>query len=246
LHWISEKDEGQADAVNKGLDRATGSIIGWLNSDDIYYPGAIATACEILDTNPEADVIFGDANHIDEYDRIIDAYPTEAFNFDRLLETCYICQPAVFFRKSVVNRFGRLDQHLQFCLDYEYWIRLAAAGAKFLWVRQVLAGSRLYAETKTLGHRVPVHLEINNMLRAHVGRVPERWLFNYAHAVADEKGIPRSDGVRFPLMVSGLSIYASLRWNHTVSGEMRRTTSRWAAGAMRNFYRRKLNHENRI
>src|SRR5262249_3105363 len=101
LTWISERDRGQADAVNKGLARATGSIIGWLNSDDIYYPGAIGTACEVLDSHPEVDVVYGDANHIDEHDQILEPYPTQSWDFDQLLRTCYVCQPAVFFRKSV-------------------------------------------------------------------------------------------------------------------------------------------------
>ena len=198
LQWISEKDRGQADAVNKGLARASGDIIGWLNSDDIYYPGAIQAACQGLDQHPEADVVYGDANHIDENDALIEAYPTEAWNFDRLLETCYFCQPAVFFRRSLVGRFGPLNPELHFCLDYEYWIRLGAAGVKFCWVRQTLAGSRLYPKTKTLSSRVRFHAEINDMLRTHARKVPDRWLFNYAHVVADEKGIPRSDRVRLP------------------------------------------------
>ena len=232
VQWVSEPDGGQADAVNKGLTRASGDIIGWLNSDDIYYSGAIAAVCATLDAHPEADVVYGDANHIDQFDRILEPYGTEAWDFNRLLENCYICQPAVFFRRSVVERFGLLDASLQMCLDYEYWIRLAKSGAVFHWLRQVLAGSRLYPETKTLGSRVRVHGEINSMLSSSIGRVPDRWLYNYAHAVVDGKGIPRSSRRLFPLMVSGVSIYAGLRWNHRVSFEMQKTTGAWVAGAI--------------
>jgi glycosyltransferase involved in cell wall biosynthesis len=240
LQWISEKDHGQAEAVNKGLAQATGNVIGWLNSDDIYYPDAIATACQIFDSHPEVDVVYGNANHIDEYDRILDAYPTEAWNFDRLLETCYLCQPAVFFRRRVIDRFGPLDENLHFCLDYEYWIRIGGAGAKFFWVQHVLAGSRLYPETKTLGSRIRVHREINDMVHRYAGRVPDRWLFNYAHAVLDEKRIPRSDRVRFPLLLSAISVYASLRWNQRISSSLSATTRAWAAAAVRGLFHGRL------
>ena len=240
LQWVSEKDGGQADAVNKGLARATGDVIGWLNSDDIYYPGAIAAACSVLDEEPDVAVVYGDANHIDEQDRIIEPYPTEAWSFKRLVDTCYLCQPAVFFRKDVVDRFGPLNPNLHFCLDYEYWIRLGAVGVKFFWLRQVVAGSRLYAETKTMGSRIRFHTEINNMLHRHVRHVPDSWLFSYAHAVLDEKGVPRTDAVRFPVMVSALSVYAALRWNRWVSGSMARLTRSWAGTGIREFYRRKF------
>jgi glycosyltransferase involved in cell wall biosynthesis len=232
LRWVSEKDRGQADAVNKGLAQATGDVIGWLNSDDIYYPGAIASACEVLDCHPDVDVVYGDANHIDERDEVIERYPTEGWNPDRLLATCYLSQPAVFFRKTVVERFGPLDQELHFCMDYEYWIRLATNGARFFWIPQVLAGTRLHAETKTLGSRIRVHREINDMLRKRVRRVPDSWLLNYAHAVLDEKGIPRSDRFRFPLLVSAVSLYASLRWNHRISRSVASTARTWTAGAL--------------
>ena len=223
LLWVSEKDGGQADAVNKGLARATGDIIGWLNSDDVYYPGAIAAACEALDSHPEVDVVYGDADHIDKLDGVIEPYPTEAWDPRRLAETCYLCQPAVFFRKRIVDRFGPLNRDLQFCMDYDYWLRLAAGGERFLWLRQKLAGSRLYAENKTLGSRVRVHAEINDVLRKHLGRVPDNRLFAYAHTVSLARGISNTAVVRFPFFFAALSMYAALRWNHGVSLQMART-----------------------
>lgn len=238
LSWVSEKDGGQADAVNKGIFRSNGEIIGWLNSDDIYYPGTILAICNAFDSEPALDVVYGDANHIDEYDRVLEPYPVEEADFSRLTNTCYICQPAAFFRRSVVERFGALDASLQYCMDYEFWVRLAASGAKFRRVRHLFAGSRLYAQNKTLGSRIRVHREINDMLHRHAGRVPDQWLFNYAHAVLDERGVPRSDRVRFPLHAGLISLYSAVRWNHRISPQMARTARDWAGSAMHEIRRR--------
>ena len=240
VRWISERDRGQAHAVNKGLQATSGEIIGWLNSDDIYYPGAIDAAREVFESAHEVDLIYGDANHIDEKDQIIESYPTAPWNLERLKDVCYLCQPAVFFRRRVVARFGGLDERLQYCLDYEYWLRLAQGRAKFVYLPRVLAGSRLYPETKTLGARAKVHREINQMQRARLGRVADRWLFNYAHAVADTRGYRRADRFRFALVVSAVSCYASLRWNRRLSGKLCRELARWIGWSARGVLREAL------
>jgi glycosyltransferase involved in cell wall biosynthesis len=227
LRWVSEKDNGQADAVNKGIGMTGGAIIGWLNSDDIYYPGAVQTVQDFFAAHPAIDLVFGSANHIDEHDCILEPYPTEPWNVARLREVCFLCQPAVFFRRRVVERHGGLDTTLRYCMDYEYWLRLAHRGVNVARLPQVLAGSRLHAATKTLGARVQCHREINDMMRKHCGRVPERWLFNYAHTVLDENGVPRARQVRFALGLSVVSCYASLRWNRGLSREVMRTTGQW-------------------
>jgi hypothetical protein len=125
-----------------------------------------------------------------------------------------------------------LNERLNFCMDYEYWLRLALGGANFGRVRQPFAGSRLYAETKTLGSRVKVHREINSMLRARLGRVPDRWLFNYAHALLEERGVPRSARFRFPVLLSAASMMAALRWNRRVSPSMFQLTRTWVGAGV--------------
>jgi glycosyltransferase involved in cell wall biosynthesis len=229
VRWVSEKDKGQTDAVNKGIRAADGEIIGWLNSDDIYYPDAIARIVAFFEANPGIDVVYGMADHIDLEDRAFEAYPTEPWDFERLKETCFICQPALFFRRRVVERHGMLDESLNYCMDYEYWLRLGKAGMRFGYLEEKLAGSRLYADNKTLGARIKVHKEINDMFKKRFGRVPDRWLFNYAHAVVDRK-IDRSTKHRQYVAHLGLwSVWAAFRWNRRISLEMARTLKAWAA-----------------
>jgi glycosyltransferase involved in cell wall biosynthesis len=227
VRWVSEQDRGQTDAVNKGICATDGEIIGWLNSDDIYYPGALKQVVDYFEEHPDVDVVYGQADHIDVDDRPFEEYPTETWDIERLKDHCFLCQPAVFFRRSVVERHGLLDESLNYCMDYGYWIRLALAGVRFGYLETKLAGSRMYADNKTLGARRKVHAEINDMLRNLTGSVPDKWLFNYAHTVAERK-VDRTAQYRwFCLVLAFHSLMAALRWNGRISGGMLKTLAGW-------------------
>ena len=233
IKWVSEKDRGQAHAVNKGIAATHGDVIAWINSDDIYYPGALQTVKDYFDQHPEVDLVYGDANHIDLEDQVIEPYPTEDWNLDNLMNVCYICQPAAFFRRRAVERYGMLDEHLHYNMDYDYWLRLGMGGAVTARIPVLLAGSRMYAENKTLKGREKKHYEINDMFIKLCGKVPERWIFNYAHAVLDQRGLPRTARFRFSTLVSMISIWAAIKWNHHVSYNMLVTCRRWITGRLR-------------
>lgn len=230
VRWVSKKDKGQTDAVNQAIRATDGEIIGWLNSDDIYYPGAIARVVDYFTAHPEVDVVYGMADHIDLEDKAFEAYPTEPWDFERLKFTCFICQPALFLRRKVVDEYGLFDESLNYCMDYEYWLRLGTTGMRLGYLEEKLAGSRLYADNKTLGSRVNVHSEINDMFKKLFGRVPDRWLFNYAHAVLGEHKLKEARPLMFSVMIGGYSVMSALKWNWRVSMPMCRTIYSWLSG----------------
>jgi hypothetical protein len=114
-----------------------------------------------------------------------------------------------------------LTDNLHYCMDYEFWLRLGQAGVKFGYLQKKLAGSRLYAENKTLGSRVKVHAEINGVLKGLIGRVPDRWLWNYAHAIVEQK-FDRSRQPRwFAFYMLIVVINAAWKQNGNLSSEMK-------------------------
>ena len=213
---VVEPDAGQASAVNKGISRTQGEIIGWLNSDDIYTPEALWRVATYFAAHPSVDVVYGQAQLIDAQDRVLGHYYTEPWNADRLRCRCFLCQPAVFFRRRVTERWGLLDEALHFCMDYEYWLRLAAGGAHFAYLPEVLAGSRQHPATKTLSQRSALHTEINTMLRRRLGYVPTTWLLNHAHTLVELQG-PR--GPR-RLHITARLVRLARQWNGSVSREV--------------------------
>jgi glycosyltransferase involved in cell wall biosynthesis len=231
VRWVSKKDRGQTDAVNQGIRATDGDIIGWLNSDDVYYPGTVSAVVRYFADHPDVDVVYGLADHIDLDDHAFEDYPTEAWDFERLKQTCFICQPAAFFRRRVVEQHGLLDESLNYCMDYAYWLRLGKAGVRFAKIDQKFAGSRLYADNKTLGARVKVHAEINSMFRDMFGKVPNRWIINYAHAVVEQGSSTTRRGRLFALKIGMRTLLASLAWNRGIPFEMIQTIWRWTVRA---------------
>lgn len=230
LIWKSEKDKGQTDAVNKGIRAASGDIIGWLNSDDIYYPGAIVKIKKIFEEYPGVNVVYGNANHIREDDSIIEEYYTEDFNYERLKDVCFICQPSLFFRKKLVDQYGYLDDTLQYCMDYDYWLRLGK-GEQFFRLNDLIAGSRLYEDNKTLGARRKVHEEMLVMQEKNLGKASEKWIYNLAHVIVDEMGIPRVKDDRtnpdFARMLAKVSVKEFLKHYKYIPWHVLKNIKNW-------------------
>jgi glycosyltransferase involved in cell wall biosynthesis len=191
--WQSQCDGGQSAAINLGLRRAKGDILAWLNSDDVLLPGAVTAVVEHFRQHADWDLVYGNARNIDEHDHILGDYPTARYDFDRLLESCCICQPATFWRRSIMQRVGLLDESLQYAMDYDYWMRIDRAGGRLVHVPEVLAASRVYPQTKTLSARLEVYREILGVSRRHTGDASFSQYFAYWHHRCHERahGWPR-------------------------------------------------------
>ena len=127
LDWFSEADKGQVDAINKGFKKATGDIVCWLNADDEFLPNTLQTVANYFNQHPRARLLYGDAEAIDESGRSYglrgNVKPT---TFEELVMFGdFIVQPAAFWRSELINEVGFLDESLNYCLDYEYWLRVS-------------------------------------------------------------------------------------------------------------------------
>ena len=192
IRWISQKDGGQAAAINLGLRESTGDVLAYLNSDDVYYPGALAAVAAHFRAHPDCQALYGQAHHLHADGSVMETYPTEPWSYDRLLETCFLCQPAVFWRREVVERHGVLDDRLRYALDYEYWLRVGREIPFHYLDDHFLAGSRLHEDTKTLSARVPVHLELTQVVKRYAARPGPvlRWIKHLAHHKTSERESP--------------------------------------------------------
>jgi glycosyltransferase involved in cell wall biosynthesis len=155
LSFVSEKDDGQVDAINKGLVRTTGDVVGWLNSDDVLMPGALAAVAEAFRSNPEREWLHGRCEIIDAQDRPVRKWVSrykharaERHSFERLITENYVSQMTAFWRRSVHDTIGFLDPTLHFAFDYDLWLRLARRGDP-LYLPQKLACFRWYETSKS-------------------------------------------------------------------------------------------------
>ncbi len=149
-HWSSEPDAGQTEAINKGFARASGDIFAYLNSDDMYRPGAVREAVEFFSQNAETGMVYGDADYIDEVGITIGKFPAAQTDYRRLRRGyVHIPQQAAFFRAELWDRVGPLDPTFQFAMDYDLWVRIAAL-KPIQYHRRTWAAFRLHGKAKTM------------------------------------------------------------------------------------------------
>ncbi|NLN69308.1 MAG: glycosyltransferase [Chloroflexi bacterium] len=150
-YWESNPDRGQTDAINKGFDRAAGKYLAWLNSDDVYQPGAIKEAVEFLESHPSVGMVYGECSFIDADDRKIGRFPAAQTDYHRLRRGyVHIPQQASFFRADLWRKVGPLDPSFYFAMDYDLWVRLAREAPLTYLPGRLWASFRLHGEAKTI------------------------------------------------------------------------------------------------
>jgi glycosyltransferase involved in cell wall biosynthesis len=224
LEFHSGPDRGTADAINKGFARTHGSVLAYLNADDTYHPGAISTAMRALASEPETGVVYGDANWVDEQDRVLAPYPVQPFDAALLSQECFISQPAAFIRREVFELAGRMDPKLQYAYDYDLWIRVARL-YPLRKVDALLANSRMHLDNKTVGQRRAVLRETLKLLESHYGYVPFRPVHAYASYLVDGRD-QFFEPLRPSILKYVLSLVVGLGYN---PGRPFRFTREWAA-----------------
>jgi len=168
-YWVSEKDLGQTNAINKGLRIARGDILTWLNSDDTLLPGVLFKVSEIFASHPEAGIVYGDCNIVDKNGNLV--LKRCCLPFDRkILVYAYnlIAQPASFFHRRVIDSIGALDESLNYSMDYEYWIRALKNDILFFQIPFPIASFRIHNSSKSVDqykNMMGQHREVLNRYR---------------------------------------------------------------------------------
>ncbi len=147
--WVSEKDRGQGEAINKGFARATGEVVGWLNSDDVYQPGALAAAVQAFQDHPETGLVFSDVLAIDGENHVLNLMRCGDWGLDELMSFHILNQPGVFMKRAVLDQAGYLDPAYHYMLDTHLWLRMAQL-APIVYVRKTLAAGRFHPQAKNL------------------------------------------------------------------------------------------------
>lgn len=239
-YWVSEKDNGQADAINKGFARATGDVIAWLNSDDYYLAGAISSAVKIFEENPDAVLVYGDMLAVDEHGKTFNTLKYKQLTLEDLLCFQIIGQPAVFMRRSVLEKTFGLDPAFHFLLDHYLWIQIAQHG-KILHVDQTWAAARFHTEAKNrakateFGHEAfrilenikqdkllaPVFAKADHRARASAHRVDARYLLDGGQSAASLSAWMRALFIHPPTALARMNIFVSAILNISGLGKLR-------------------------
>jgi glycosyltransferase involved in cell wall biosynthesis len=150
--WVSEKDQGQTDAINKGFRRASGDILAWINSDDLYYPHTVSEAVAVLQANPDVGMVYADANLIDSAGDYAGKFAARQTDYRRLMRgSVHIPQATTFYRADVMRSVGFFDIFFFFAFDYEMWVRYSKV-SRLLYVPRLWADFRMHDEGKSVAN----------------------------------------------------------------------------------------------
>lgn len=192
IRLLSGPDSGPAEAINRGFTLARGTVFAWLNSDDLYSPATITQVMKVFQNDVKCLMVYGRGQHVDETGRDLGDYPTRTADtgIEAFAEGCFICQPTVFFRRSMWVLLGDLDELLQTAFDFDYWLRaFRSFPGRIRYIDSLLAQSRLHEKCITVRMRQVVILEGMRVLARHLGAAPKEWLLTYFHELCDNPSI---------------------------------------------------------
>lgn len=168
--WVSEKDAGQADALRKGFARAKGDIFAWLNSDDLYYPGAVTQAVAFLNAHSEIGMVYGDAALIDQDGNPLGMFAARQTNYRKMLDGfVHIPQQTTFIRANIWQKAGGIDPAFYFAMDFDLWVRLSKI-APIQYVPQLWAAFRLHEAGKSVAHDDRCYPEMLQVRKRELGK----------------------------------------------------------------------------
>lgn len=197
-----EQDRGQAHAINKGLSRASGEILTWLNTDDYYFDNdALSSVADFFAAHPDVDIAYGRGLRVDPEGRAIKEafiHPDRNDFLNTLRESIGILQPSTFFRKSVFDAVGGLDEAWPLQLDYELWIRIAQAGFKFGRIDKVLSKATVHIDAKSTRDRLLQLDECLSLMRSKFDRVALSWINRYAEFFLTGQDAKVISGIKIP------------------------------------------------
>ena len=174
--WVSEKDSGQSQAINRGFANTSGEIMGWLNSDDLLLPGALATVADYFNRHPEVDVLYGNRLLIDENDMEIGRWIMPGHDNAALSWVDYVPQETLFWRRRIWDKVGgQIDESFRFAMDWDLLVRFRDAGARFAHIPRFMGAFRIHEHQKTSANINDIgHQEMNRIRERLLGRVPSR------------------------------------------------------------------------
>ncbi|MBF0285710.1 MAG: glycosyltransferase, partial [Magnetococcales bacterium] len=188
-------DGGQSAAILEGWDALPGEFVGWLNADDLLYPGALARVLEAFRADPELDVVYGHAAFVDAEGAFIGYFPSISDSLEALTLSCVICQPAAFVRRRALAGISGLDPRRHYTMDWDLWLQLRQAGRRFRRLDHPLAAVRLPPDSKTLAGGAARRREIGEILqRGAPWSERLRARIGHAHFLAHAGGRPLAEG----------------------------------------------------
>lgn len=206
-YWTSEKDRGQTHAINKGLEKASGDILAYLNSDDIYLPGAFFAVAQFVKENPDVDLVYGGCQVIDEFGNKTGERWGDISSLLEILDLWDVwwkkknfVQPEVFWTRRIAEKTGPFREELYFVMDYEYWLRIFMGGGKSGKINHLLAAFRITSDQKSC-QSAKVAVELLDVVKPvlwdpntpiqnyHRLKLQSRWLYQQYFLKEVEKSI---------------------------------------------------------